>query len=131
MEIFDEVIKRLESFGYTYTQSDIHNIDYAIAKIGTYIKNFCNIEEIPERLQFVYIDIVCGEFLQEKKSSGQLKLSDLDLSKPALKSISEGDTNISYATGEGSQTDEQKLDSLINCLLNYQNQLYKFRRIVW
>lgn len=132
MTILEQVKKRLEMFGYTIIEADELALNFVISKTEMYIKNFCNISEIPEQLNFVWVDMACGEFLFEKKSNGGLTLANLDLSSPAIKTISEGDTSVTYALGEGSATDEQKLNALIDFLLNNRTiQLYKFRRLAW
>ena len=74
--------------------------------------------------------MICGQFLLEKKSTGNLTLNDINLNNVQVKSISEGDTNISYAT-DGIQDSCAKLDTLIQSLLNAKKYLYKFRRLVW
>ena len=54
---------------------------------------------------------------------------DLDA---AVKSIQEGDTNITFALGEGSSTPEQRLNSLIDYLINGRiGEIYRYRRVVW
>ena len=132
MTKLEEVKKRLESFGYKTSESDDFALNFVISKIDEYIKNFCNIKEIPEEINYAFIDMVCSEFLLEKKSSGSLNLSDLDFSSPAIKSISEGDTSVTYAFGDGTMTNEQKLDVLVNYLAdNFRKELYRFRRFVW
>ena len=70
-----------------------------------------------------------GEYLNMKKCSGQLEGFDLDA---AVKSIQEGDTNITFALGEGSSTPEQRLNSLIDYLINGRiGEIYRYRRLVW
>ena len=69
------------------------------------------------------------EYLNMKKCSGQLEGFDLDA---AVKSIQEGDTNITFALGEGSSTPEQRLNSLIDYLINGRiGEIYRYRRLVW
>jgi len=93
------------------------------------IKNLSNLSEIPEGLENVAVNMAVGEFLNLKKSSGQLAGFDLEA---AVKTIQEGDTNISFAIGEGSSTPEQRLNSLIDFLINGRvGEIYRFRRLVW
>lgn len=56
-----------------------------------------------------------GEYLNAKKAMGQLTGFDLDA---AIKQIQEGDTNTVFALGEGSLTPEQRLNVLIDYLIN-------------
>ena len=129
--MLNDVKKRLESFGYKIQPNDDFALGFCIGKVGNQIKNFCNIEEIPEELNFAYIDMVCSEFLLGKKSTGNLTLNDIDLNSPAIKSISEGDTSVNFYV-EGNQTAEQKLDNFIMYLSDkYKMNLYKYRRFTW
>ena len=64
-----------------------------------------------------------------KKDSGQLGEFDLDA---AVKSIQEGDTNITYAIGDGNLTPEQRLDNLIEHLMNGRTREFiRYRRLIW
>ena len=63
------------------------------------------------------------------KNLGQLDGFDLEA---AVKQITEGDTSVTFAVGEGSQTPEQRLDRLIAGLLEgRKDELYRYRRFVW
>lgn len=126
----ESVIKRLESFGYILKPNDEYALGFVLEKIKLDILNFCNIQELPDELIYVAVDMACGEFLLEKKSTGSLNLNDIDLNSVAIKSISEGDTSVSYAT-ENTQDALQKLDVLIQNLLDSKKYLYKFRRLAW
>ena len=83
---------------------------------------------MPEGLESIAVYMAIGEYLSFKKTSGQLESIDLEL---VVKQIQEGDTNIQYAIGDGSQTPEQRLDSLITLLSNRASELVKYRRLVW
>lgn len=126
----ESVIKRLESFGYILKPNDEYALGFVLEKIKLDILNFCNIQELPDELIYVAVDMACGEFLLEKKSTGNINLNDIDLNSVAIKSISEGDTSVSYAT-ENTQDALQKLDGLIQSLLDSKKYLYKFRRLAW
>ena len=77
------------------------------------------------------VDYAIGEFLEHKKTFAPDTLATLNLDM-AVKQIQEGDTNIAFAVGEGSKTDEQRLDSFINYLLTYgKTELMRHRRIKW
>lgn len=94
------------------------------------IKNLSNLSEIPEGLESLAVSMAVGEYLNMKKCSGQLEGFDLDAA--AVKSIQEGDTNITFALGEGSSTPEQRLNSLIDYLINGRiGEIYRYRRLVW
>ena len=127
-----QIIERLVSFGFTANEEkDSWAISFLIDKVTSLIKNECNILEIPEELQKIAIDMVCGEFLQVKKSSGDIEGFEVDLNSIAIKQTQEGDTNVVFDVG-AVKSAEQRLDALIMHLLNYgKPQLLKFRRFSW
>lgn len=124
-----EIINRLEGLGYTIKPSDNYTLGFLMEKIENEILNFCNVDELPIEAVYVAIDMVCGEFLLGKKSSGDLILNGIDLNQSEIKSISEGDTSISY--DNNSQNAAQKTDMLISSLIDSKRSLHKFRRLAW
>lgn len=129
--MFDLIIERLASFGYTeISENDKAIIDFAIDKVTSTIKNECYTAEIPQGLLHIAVDMVIGEFLKAKKAFSPDELGiDLDA---AVKQLSEGDSSVTFAVGDGSQTAEQRLDALIEHLLTYGfSEFSAFRRIKW
>lgn len=125
----EDVIQRLASIGYTVTATDDWLLDFAIQKTEDAIRNRCNINDVPEALHGIAVDMAAGEFLLNKKASGQLTGFDLDA--PA-KQIKEGDISITLAIGEGATTPEQRLDALIRHLTTGRaSELLAYRRLVW
>lgn len=105
-------------------------LDIVLNNVQWRIKNLSNLSEIPEGLESLAVSMGVGEYLNMKKCSGQLEGFDLDAA--AVKSIQEGDTNITFALGEGSSTPEQRLNSLIDYLINGRiGEIYRYRRLVW
>ena len=129
--MFDAVIERLASLSYTTTEADTSAIIFLIAKIENHIKNNCNILEIPEGLKQIAVDMVCGYFLFEKKTTAPDSLTSFDLDI-AVKQIQEGDTNITFALDKGSTTSEQRLDALIFHLMSYgEKDFVSYRCMQW
>ena len=129
--MLERVKERLQSLGYTVKDSDDIAINFAMQKVENTIKNYCNISAIPDGLMNIAIDMVVGEFLMSKKTFAPNDLLNFNLDS-AIKQIQEGDTNISFAVGEGSKTDEQRLDSFIDYLLNYgRDEFITYRRFRW
>ena len=127
--MFEDVVERLESFGYEVTEADNWMIEFLIQKIENSIKADCNINTIPEELHEIAVDMVVGEFLLNKKSRGQLEGFDLEA---AVKQIHEGDTSVTFAIGDGSKTPEERLDELIIYLMNYgKGKFAAYRCIKW
>nr|DAN19806.1 MAG TPA: head to tail adaptor [Caudoviricetes sp.] len=129
--MLERIKERLQSLGYTVKDSDDIAINFAMQKVENTIKNDCNVSAIPDGLKHVAINMVVGEFLMSKKTFAPNDLLNFNLDS-AVKQIQEGDTNISFAIGEGSKTDEQRLDSFIDYLLNYgRDEFITYRRFRW
>lgn len=127
-----ELVKnRLNNMGYKVTENDNFILKFLIEKVETIIKNNCNIPTIPTELEPLTIDMVMGYFLKEKKSTAIDTLLGLDLTQ-AVQSIREGDTSITFAIGNGNDTPEQRLNSLINHLINDSEKvLVSYRCLKW
>lgn len=130
--MYDLVVSRLSSFGYDLQPGDQQKIEYSISLVSEYIKNFCNIYgDLPERLKYYTVDKICGDFLKSKLLTGNLQFADINFSSPVVKSITEGDSSVSFAVDK-SQTPAQMLTSFIDNLLAFdKNILYRFRRLEW
>lgn len=129
--LIDDTERRLESFGYTLKDGDKWLIGFVREKIENIIKLDCNINEIPKELHSIEVDMIVGEFLFTKKNMGQLNIESLNF-EAVEKSISEGDTKVDFAIGSGSQTPEQRFDTLVNYLTTYgKNKILTFRCLRW
>lgn len=125
----EKVVVMLTALGVAGAADD-PLLDIALNNVQWRIKNLSNLSEIPEGLESLAVSMAVGEYLNMKKCSGQLEGFDLDAA--AVKSIQEGDTNITFALGEGSLTPEQRLNSLIDYLINGRiGEIYRYRRLVW
>lgn len=125
----DKAVAMLTALGVAGAADD-PLLDIVLNNVQWRIKNLSNLSEIPEGLESLAVSMAVGEYLNMKKGSGQLEGFDLDAA--AVKSIQEGDTNITFALGEGSSTPEQRLNSLIDYLINGRiGEIYRYRRLVW
>lgn len=128
--MYNEVVARLNDFGYTALAADEHVINFLINKWTTYVLDFCNVDSLPVGVEPKLIDKVCGEFLYYKKGSGQLG-ETFDFEAPA-KIIKEGDTSITMSYGEGGKTPEQRFDNMLSTLMNsFDKNLVRYRRMAW
>ena len=131
-KFIEQILKRLLSLGYKSSEADSWMITFCIQKVENHIKNSCNISEIPDELKEIEIDRICGEFLFSKKQSGQLNAENGFDVEMAIKQVQAGDTNVTFAIGEGSETLETKLNSLISYLLNVgEGDFVCYRQIKW
>ena len=124
----DQVISMLTALGVTGAATD-PLLDILLQNVQQRILNKTNQSVIPEGLENVAVYMAVGEYLNMKKTVGQLTGFDLDA---AIKQIQEGDTNTVFAIGEGSLTPEQRLNGLIDYLINGRSdELYRYRKLVW
>lgn len=129
--MLERVKKRLESFGYILKDEDKAILSFSIEKVTNTIKNDCNVSSVPDGLVKIAVDMAAGEFLTAKKTFSPDGIEGLDLDY-AVKQIQEGDTNIVFATGEGTLTPEQRLSSLLNYLLTHgRDEFSCYRRLRW
>ena len=125
----ENIIKRLSQLGYIVNESDDEIIEFELEKILNYVKNYCNITEIPEILDPRIIDRVCGEFLFYQKNSGQLEGFDYDT---VIKEIKEGDTTLKYATGADGDTAESRFDKFLNKMeRGFDKWITPHRKLRW
>ena len=105
-------------------------LDLVINQVQWRIKNLTNLQEVPEGLVGLAVQMAAGEFLSMLKGSGQLE--GFELEEAAIKQIQEGDTNTVFSVGDGSYTPEQRLNSLIDFLINGRvGAIYRYRKMVW
>ena len=105
-------------------------LDLVINQVQWRIKNLTNLQEVPEGLVGLAVQMAAGEFLSMLKGSGQVE--GFELEEAAIKQIQEGDTNTVFSVGDGSYTPEQRLNSLIDFLINGRvGEIYRYRKMVW
>ena len=123
------IIDRLQQLGYVVDLADAPQIEFEMTKILNYVKNFTNREDIPEILDNRIVDRICSDFLLYKKNSGSLEGFNYDA---VVKSIREGDTTVTYAVGQGEDTQENRFDTFVKSLeRGFDKWLTRHRRISW
>ena len=129
-QFIELVLKRLESLGYNIQDDDGWMIGFSIQKVENHINNSCNTTFIPDGLKIIAVDMVCGEFLFAMKQTGKLnKTFDLEI---AVKQVQTGDTNVTFAIGDGTLTPEQRLNTLISYLMTKgEGDFVCYRKIKW
>lgn len=132
MTIEDGIALKLRILKWEEQEDDSQLLELLVEKVIDGINNFTNqnytLETIPSTIKNIVIDRTIGEFLFLKKNSGALPEID---SKIIEKQLQVGDTSITYVT-EGILTSEQRLDKIINYLINIgEKHLIKFRRLIW
>jgi hypothetical protein len=129
MVAFEHIVKRLGQLGYVVKEADKDSIEFELDKILNYVKNYCNITEIPTIVEPRIIDRVCSDFLFYRKNSGSLEGFNYDA---VIKSIKEGDTTITYAVGQGEDTPENRFDAFVKSLeRGFDKWITPHRRLRW
>lgn len=118
----EEIISRLKTLGYEYTEADADLITFLMAKVKERICNACNLDEVPEGLSKKAVDMVCSEFMLGKMATGQLE----DVSG-VLKSIAEGDTTVTFADGF---SPAEQLKTYLMTLAD-EKGLARYRKMTW
>ena len=110
--------------GHKFRNNEVSDdlICLAIEEAEQVIKNYCNISEVPEQLNFTWANMACDIV----KSYNAEETGEPVNGGPA--SVSMGDTTVSVSNSQSGTGHVVDLDGLIQ---NYKEQLQKFRRIKW
>lgn len=128
----NDVKSFLAAIGYVYSDSDGWMLSFCADKVINTVKNECNVTSVPDGLRQAAVQMAAGEFLYAKKNAGQTDgFEGIDFSA-AAKSVQEGDTNVTFAIGEGCSTPEQRLDKLTAYLMSSgKSEFVTYRRLKW
>ena len=127
--ILDDAESLIRAMGHEVTQDDQWMIRFMAEKAEQEIKNACNVQAVPEGLYKAWVQLTVADFLGARLSSGILDGETIDF-EPALKTLQEGDTSITWAA-DASQTPEQRLNLFIDGLRTCRNQFIRYRRLCW
>ena len=129
MDILSAVTARLAALGYSVAEADSAALEYNIKKAETTLKARTNRLEMPEGLFYVWADMAAGLFLSDKKAAGALS-EVYDFEAPA-KSISEGDTSVTFAIADTGSFEEQFDAMLAKLVIPDGALIAAFRRLAW
>lgn len=108
--------ERLSDMGFETQENEEEELQRAILRAETSVRNYINCESVPEELRYTLLDIAAGEYLLAAKSERE---------NVGVKSISEGDVTVSFES-------ESETDMLIDRLLEGgREEMLSFRRLVW
>ena len=111
------------------------DIQLAVMEVEEVIKHYCNIDEVPEVLKYTWANMAVdlAKYTYQSNISGDDVLEGLDASD--VSSLKIGDTNIGLQGGSSSNERNKALKShrpnLDQIVMNYKEQLNRFRRMVW
>lgn len=131
----DELIKvmkrTLKVKGFTVDEEDADTagaLEDALARADQYIRNFCNLQEVPEQLCYPLTDLACGYFLRDLYNTG--KLDELYGIESGVSSLKLGDTQINY-TEDGSGANARILSIISGLTDGKEGELLRFRKLSW
>lgn len=131
----DELIKimkrTLKVKGFTVDEEDGDTADMledALARADQYIRNFCNLQEVPDQLCYPLTDMACGYFLRDLYNTG--KLDEMYGIESGVSSLKLGDTQINY-TEDGSGANARLLSIISGLLDGKEGELLRFRKLSW
>ena len=127
--IFTTVVSRLAELGYVATDIDNTAIRRNIDKAEAQLRAETNQREVPAGLCYVWVDMAAGLFLSDKKAAGALN-DVYDFSAPA-KSISEGDTSVTFAIADTGSFEDQFDAMLAKMTTPDPDLIIAYRRLVW
>ena len=133
IRMYEDIVKRLESFGYTVAEADTWPLNFTMDKVSKSIIDECGVYDrtidemvIPDGLTNTVVDMVVGEFLYYKKQSGALEGFNLD---QAIKSVKTGDTTVTFSEKD---SDASRFDHLVHTLIaGNRGELASYRKIKW
>lgn len=129
VDVLAAVKTRLSALGYTVAETDSVAIDYNVKKAEADLKARTNQLQVPEGLFYVWVDMAAGMFLADKKQIGALA-DQYDFEAPA-KSISEGDTSVTFAIADTGSFEDQ-FDAMLAKMIEPSAELIAaYRRLVW
>ena len=91
-------------------------LQFTIDNVTDMVLNYCNIPEVPEKLENIILSMCVDKYRAESLGS--------ETSQGAVKSISEGDVSVSYGSAY-SVSDNPSMEFL----KEYKVQLDRFRRL--
>lgn len=120
---------RIAAFGYVPTLADAPAIAYAIQKATAYYLSATNQRHLPSGLFFAVCDMAVGLFLSEKHATGAL--TEVFSFEAPAKSISEGDTSVSFAISDADTPEKRFLEAIGRLIKPNKTLIAAHRRIGW
>jgi hypothetical protein len=108
------------------------SLELAVAEVEQAIKNYCSISSVPDALHFTWANMAV-DLLRYELASSEGPSEDEEIDVGSVSSIRMGDTTINLGSANSSygraiNSHKANLDEIV---MNYREQLHKFRRMVW
>jgi hypothetical protein len=128
MTVFEIVSAKLNNEAITEL-----DINMAIDEVGEEIKNYCNIDEIPDGLKYTWANMAIdlAKYQYEVNNPVDDILDAIDATDVSTLKI--GDTQIALGGNNSERATALKSHkpNLDQILMNYKAQLNRYRRMVW
>lgn len=131
--VIEIVPKKLTALGIEIPS----DLEISVEEVEHAILNYCNLSQVPAELKFTWVgmvvDLVRWEASTKKASGTESQKSDT----PAfLSSLKEGDVTLGFSadtsSAEYQARNAHKLSNALDqVVMNYQDSLNRFRRLVW
>lgn len=122
--ILAKVRSLLSAAGVEVAEDDVA-LSFVLDAVVSEILNRTNQDEVPEGLYTVVVMRTSGVYLRNLKAAGKLEIEF----EAAVKSLSEGDTSVTFSDSDSS---EAQFDTLVSGWEAYgDDQLNRYRRLVW
>lgn len=115
----------------------LHNEDsiplrLAIEEVEQSVKNYCNIDKVPEELKFIVANMAIDLIRAEEVVKGQNPEGFEEVTLGDVASIKIGDTSVNLkGNSVAEQANNRRISKLDAIVHNYKAQLNRFRRMVW
>lgn len=120
-------------------------VDSLLKEVHQAICNYCNIDTCPEDLKYVWANMtidywryILATNAQNTPSEGGAGQVEIDSGKVRITSLKEGDTTVQVTAASKLSSSEAVAAAghdmsgvLDKFVLNYQDQLNRFRKVVW
>ena len=109
----------------------------AIEEVELVIKNYCNINSVPEELKFTWANMTIDLLRYQHESNLSTEASDNidDINIRDVSSLKIGDTSVNLGSGSISNAHNiamrSRYPNLDEIIMNYKSQLQRFRKMVW
>ena len=121
-------LKQLIGIALSDTTKDF-SLQFIMDTVVESILNYCNIEELPEGLVNTAYRMCIERYTKEVSSTGTITAPSGD--DTYVSSITEGDTSISFAKNQTTQSSNNSSTSNSDEIINYKSILNRYRKVVF
>lgn len=132
-----EVLSTTTSRLAQYKIASPTDLESYIEEVEMSILNYCNLNQVPKELKFVWVNMVIDYVKWIAQQASATDAVPKKSSTPTvLSSLKEGDTTIGFSADTSSveyqASNAHKLENVLDkIVMNYEDSLNRFRRVVW